>query len=104
MPKIMFYELAEGELAKQVQKDFEEAQAITHGRGVKTKVILEVTLHPESRDRRGTAMVEFKSQMKAPPKASIQYVTELNREGQLVDSGARQGNIFNNSETKGGNQ
>lgn len=101
MSKLMFYELAEGELARQVQKDFEEAQAATHARGVKTKIVLEITLHPESRDRRGTAMVEYKSQMKAPAKASIQYVTELNREGQLVDSGARQGSIFNDQkETK----
>lgn len=92
--KLMFYELAEGELATQVQKDFEEAQNIAHARGVKTKVTVEITIHPESREQRGTAMVEYKSQVKAPARASIKHITEISREGQLVDSGVRQNNMF----------
>jgi hypothetical protein len=98
--KLMFYEIAEGSLAEQAQKDFEEAQAIVHQRGVPVKISIEITVHPESREHRGTAAVEYKTRLQAPPRKSIKHITELNKEGTLVDSGHRQGNMFKKEETK----
>jgi hypothetical protein len=92
--KLMYYELGEGELTTQVQKDFEDAQAITHQRGVKTKLTIEIIIHPESREKRGTAEVEFRSKVSAPPRQSIKHITEVNREGELYDSGHRQQSIL----------
>src|SRR4051812_41366826 len=59
--KLMFYELAEGHFSEQVQKDFEEAQAVAHDRGVPAKVDIQITVFPESRAHRGTGKVKFRS-------------------------------------------
>jgi hypothetical protein len=91
---IMFYEIAEGEMAQLCQQDFVKAQEICASRGVKVKLNIEITIHPESREHPGTTQVEFTSQVKAPKRASIKYVAEVNREGQMVDSGIRQGLLF----------
>lgn len=90
MGKLMFYEIAEGQFADQAQREFEEAQNIVHQRGVTVKIAMEITVHPESRERKGTADVEFKTKLQAPPRKSIRYLTEVSKEGQLIDSGHRQ--------------
>jgi hypothetical protein len=89
--ELMFYELAEGHFAEQVQSDFVEAQALAHNRGIPIKMNVEITIHPESRSKRGTGLIKFKSSIKAPAKESIEFMVEINKEGQIVDSGHRQG-------------
>lgn len=91
MKKLMFYELAEGHLAEQVQKDFEDAQALAHDRGIPIKVDIQIVVHPESRAHRGTGKIKFRSSLKAPPRESIEFITEVSKEGQIIDSGHRQG-------------
>lgn len=89
----MFYELAEGEFSTMVQKDFEEAQAIVAKRGCKATLSIEIVIFPENREELGTGRVEFKSQVKAPPKKSIPYITDLEK-GVIVETGIRQTGIF----------
>ncbi len=91
MKKLMFYELAEGQFSDQVQKDFEEAQILAHGRGVPITLQIELKIHPESRSKRGTGLIKFKSNIKAPPRESIEFMTEVSKEGEIIDSGHRQG-------------
>ncbi len=100
---IMFYEIAEGEMAQLCQQDFVKAQEICASRGVKVKLNIEITIHPESREHPGTTQVEFTSQVKAPKRASIKYVAEVNREGQMVDSGIRQVPLFEKNQGQGSN-
>jgi len=99
MKKLMYHEIAEGHFSEQVQKDFDDAQAVAHDRGVPVKVAIEITVFPESRAHRGTGKVKFKSTLKAPIRESIEFITEVNKEGQIVDSGHRQGALpFNGAE------
>lgn len=91
MKKMMFYELAEGHFAAEVQQDFEEAQALAHARGVPIKLSVELTIHPESRTKRGTGLIKFKCNLKQPARESIEFITEMSKEGQIIDSGHRQG-------------
>lgn len=64
---------------------------MAHDRGVPIKIAMEITVFPESRAHRGTGKVKFHSAVKAPKRESIEYITEVNQEGQVVDSGHRQG-------------
>lgn len=101
MKPLMFFEIAEGNFAEQVQADFEEAQALSFNRGLPIKMTVEIVIHPESRSKRGTSLVSFKSSVKAPAKASIEYITEVSKEGRIVDSGHRQ-NQFRFDAAEGG--
>ncbi|MEO7778487.1 MAG: hypothetical protein ABIY63_13225 [Fibrobacteria bacterium] len=91
--ELMFYEIAEGHFAEQVQKDFVDAQAVAHDRGVPIKIDIQITVFPESRAHRGTGKVKFRSNLKAPVRESIEFITEVSQEGQIVDSGHRQNTL-----------
>ena len=95
--KLMFFEIGEGEFAEEVQRSFEEGQAIVAKRGCKVTLSMEIVIFPENQDRKGTCTVEFKSALKAPAKKSIPFITELEK-GVMVDSGHRQVGIFAKNE------
>ncbi len=101
MQRLMFFEIAEGHFADQAQRDFEAAQNIAHSRGVPIKVSMEITVFPESRAHRGTGKVRFKTSVREPAKDSIEFITEVSKEGLIMDSGHRQNQLKLN-DGKGG--
>ena len=81
--KLAFWEVAKGRLAQDIQDDFEAAQAIAFDRGVRTKVLLEITIHPPEKGEENYGNLEYKHEVKEPAKTSIKYATLL-KDGVIV--------------------
>lgn len=81
--KLGFWQVAKGRLARDLQEDFEKAQMIAFERGVRTKVMLEITVHPPEKGEQNYGNLEYKHQVTEPPKTSIKYPTLL-KSGYIV--------------------
>lgn len=84
--KMAFFEINKGRLAEEMQRAFENCQAVTHDIGLPTEVTLKINIIPAAKNDK-FGQVSYSIAEKHPPKKSIKFTTELTGDGIIIADG-----------------
>ena len=92
-----FVEIGKGELAREVQRLFLQAQDISHNKGVKTAVKLQINVYPpDPKDTdQDSGYVSYDTTLLQPSDKSRKFHTILNDRGMITAVGTNKNSILN---------
>jgi hypothetical protein len=92
-----FVEIGKGELAREVQKLFLQAQDLTFRKGVKTSVKLAIHIYPpDPKDPdQDSGGISYETQLIQPSDKSRKFFTLLNERGMIEADGKNKNSILN---------
>jgi len=86
MKKMAFYEVGKGRFASEAQALFEQAQIEARERNADVAVVLKIIVSPPDHKSPNYGNLAYSTDMKVPPRKSMQYITEL-KDGVIVSDG-----------------